>query len=86
MSEPLPQSDARVVVVTKRGCQLCESAVAIVSQICTEVGVTWAEVDSADQPALADAYYYDIPVIFVDGRRHDYLRVDESRLRAALGF
>lgn len=84
MSEPVPQAAARVVVVTKAGCQLCEQAVTAVSQVCAEVGASWAQVDASDQPELADAYYYDIPVIFVDGRRHDYLRVDEQRLRAAL--
>jgi hypothetical protein len=38
----------------------------------------------ADYPELADAYAYEIPVIFVDQRRHDYFRVDPDRLRAAL--
>ena len=84
MTEPIPQADARVVVVTKPGCHLCADAVAAVSQVCTSEGVTWAQVDASDQPELADAYYYDIPVIFVDGRRHDYLRVDPERLRQAL--
>jgi len=84
VTDPIPNADARVVVVTKPGCQLCADAVAVVSQICVDEGVSWAQVDASDQPELADAYYYDIPVIFVDGRRHDYLRVDPQRLRAAL--
>ena len=29
-------------------------------------------------------YAEEIPVTFVDGRQHDYWRVDEGRLRAAL--
>ena len=35
-------------------------------------------------PALLDRYAEEIPVTLVDGRQHDFWRVDESRLRAAL--
>ena len=31
-----------------------------------------------------EQYGEQIPVTFVDGRQHDYWRVDEARLRAAL--
>ena len=34
---------------------------------------------------LEDRFGDDIPVTFVDGRQHDFWRVDETRLRAALG-
>jgi glutaredoxin-like protein DUF836 len=39
----------------------------------------------ADDPELAEEYWEQIPVTLVDGRQHDYWRVDERRLRAALG-
>ncbi|NBU30748.1 MAG: glutaredoxin family protein [Actinobacteria bacterium] len=84
MPDPIPHSDARVTVVTKPGCGLCADAVATVKAVCESEGVTWVEVDASDQPELADAYYYEIPVIFVGGQRHDYHRVNPDRLRAAL--
>ena len=37
-----------------------------------------------DDPQLRDAWAEQIPVTLVDGRQHDYWRVDETRLRAAL--
>ena len=37
-----------------------------------------------DDPVLADRYWEQIPVVLVDGRQHDFWRVDPARLRAAL--
>jgi len=37
-----------------------------------------------DNPELMYQYGEEIPVIFVDGKRHDYWRVDPERLRQAL--
>ena len=42
------------------------------------------EVDVDDDPALQDRFDEEVPVTFVDGRQHDFWRVDEARLRAAL--
>ena len=41
--------------------------------------------DVDDDPALLDRYAEEIPVTLVDGRQHDFWRVDPDRLRAALG-
>jgi len=38
-----------------------------------------------DDPVLLERYAEEIPVVLVDGRQHTFWRVDESRLRAALG-
>ena len=35
-------------------------------------------------PALLERFTEEIPVTFVDGRQHDFWRVSEDRLRAAL--
>ena len=77
---------ARVVVYGRAGCHLCEEAVAVVRRVCAETGDTWTEVDvDADEDGdLADRFSEEVPVTFVDGRQHDFWRVDEARLRAAL--
>jgi len=74
----------RVEVLTKPGCHLCEVAVEVVGSVCAEVGVEWAERDISSDPALLRDYAEQIPVTFVDGRRHDFWRVDPVRLREAL--
>jgi len=79
-----PEHRARITLVGKPGCHLCEDVRAVVSRVAEDLGVTWEEWSIADDPALAEEYWEQIPVTFVDGRQHDYWRVDEARLRAAL--
>ena len=78
---------ARVRLYSKPGCHLCDDARAVVARVCAELGETFEEVDitaGPDAPALQRAYGEEIPVTFVDGRQHDFWRVDAARLRAAL--
>lgn len=78
------RSLARVVVYGRQGCHLCEEAVAVVRRVCAATGDTWTEVDVDEDPDLLDRFSEEVPVTFVDGRQHDFWRVDETRLRAAL--
>jgi hypothetical protein len=43
------------------------------------------ELDVLADPDLYEQYWERIPVTLVDGRPHDFWRVSEQRLRAALG-
>ncbi len=52
--------------------------------MCAELGEEYAEVDIDGDPTLADRFDEEVPVTFVDGRQHDFWRVDPARLRAAL--
>ncbi|MHB8184754.1 MAG: glutaredoxin family protein [Dermatophilaceae bacterium] len=75
---------ARVVLVTKPGCYLCDKAREVITRVALDLGVAWAERSILDDPELSAAYGEQIPVTLVDGMQHDYWHVDESRLRAAL--
>lgn len=75
---------ARVVLYTRPGCHLCEQAEAVVAQVCEETGDDWTTVDISEVPALVEAFTDQVPVTFVDGRQHDFWRVDPGRLRSAL--
>ena len=74
----------RVLLVGRAGCHLCDDARAVVERVCAEVGETFEEVSIDDDADLAARYSDEIPVTFVDGRQHDFWRVDEARLRATL--
>ncbi|MEO5610050.1 MAG: glutaredoxin family protein [Ornithinibacter sp.] len=76
---------ARITLVTRPGCHLCDVARVTVSAVAEEVGVGWTEVSIDDDAVLRERYAEQIPVTLVDGARHDYWRVDAARLRAALG-
>lgn len=76
--------DARVVVLTRSGCHLCAEAVAVVAEVCRASGERYREVDVDSDPELIRRYNDQVPVTFVDGRQHDFWRVDRARLTAAL--
>lgn len=76
--------DARVVVYSRAGCHLCEAAERVVAQLVAETGDDWARVDIDTDPDLRERFTEQVPVTFVDGRQHDFWRVDPTRLRAAL--
>ena len=75
---------ARVRIYSKPGCHLCDDARAIVERVCADLGTSYDEVDITTDPRLMEQYGEQIPVTFVDGAQHDFWRVDEARLRAAL--
>jgi hypothetical protein len=75
---------ARVQLISKPGCHLCDVARDVIDIVCAETGDTWAEMSIEDDPTLADRYWEKIPVVLVDGRPHDFWRVNPDRLRAAL--
>ena len=74
----------RVTLYGKPGCHLCDDARAVVQTVCAELGVGWTEIDITGDPDLFEKYGDQIPVTFVDGRQHDFWRVDPARLRKAL--
>ena len=76
---------ARVTLYGKPGCHLCDDAREVIARVCAEVGTSYDEVDITTDPALQEQFGEQIPVIFVDGSQHDFWRVDERRLQAALG-
>ena len=76
---------ARVTLIGKPGCHLCDEARTVIARVCSDLGEQFEELSILDDPRLADRYFETIPVTLVDGKPHDQWRVDEARLRAALG-
>ena len=84
MPPTLDEGEPRVLVLTRPGCHLCEEAIAVVESIVAETGDSYEERNVDHDPELLRRYNEQVPVIFVDGRQHDFWRVDPDRLRAAL--
>ena len=74
----------RITLYSRKGCHLCDDARAVIERVCVELGESYDEVDIDADPELQRRFGEEIPVTFVDGRQHDFWRVDEVRLRAAL--
>ena len=75
---------ARVELLGKPECHLCDDARAVVARVCGELGVEWNERDLTGEPGELARWWDNIPVTLVDGEVHNFWRVDEARLRTAL--
>ena len=75
---------ARITLIGKPGCHLCDAAREVVTRVADDTGVGWQELSILDDADLSDRYWEQIPVVLVDGAQHDFFRVDERRLREAL--
>ncbi len=77
-------NEARVTLLGREGCHLCDEAEAVVARVTALSGDTWAKVSLDEAPDLQQRYAEKIPVVFVDGREIAYWRVSERTLRGAL--
>jgi glutaredoxin len=73
-----------ITMLSRPGCHLCDDARSVIARVAADLDVVFEERDitvSADDLAR---YSEMIPVTFIDGVQHDFWRVSEDRLRAAL--
>ena len=75
---------ARVTLYGRAGCHLCDDARVVIDRVCRDLGEEYVEIDIDGDDDLQARYGEEIPVTLVDGRQHDFWRVDEQRLRTAL--
>ena len=83
-STELGETPPRVVLYSKPGCHLCDDARAVIEAVCGELGESYDEIDITTSEELMRSLGEEIPVTFVDGKQHDFWRVDAERLRHAL--
>jgi glutaredoxin len=74
----------RITLLGRPGCHLCDDAREIIRRVANDLEVAWEERDITQSEDDLREYWEQIPVTFVDGVQHDFWRVSEERLRAAL--
>ncbi|MET0886234.1 MAG: glutaredoxin family protein [Mycetocola sp.] len=82
---------ASLTLIGKPGCHLCDDARTVVTQVMDELqsrpdapALTLDEVSILDDAALNAKYAEEIPVLLINGRVHNYWRIDPVRLTTAL--
>jgi glutaredoxin len=84
-----------VSLIGKPGCHLCDDARLVVNTVIAEFRAAHTGVNAAVQvkleeeniledTALAAKYSEEIPVLLINGKVHNYWRIDPIRLRDAL--
>ncbi len=81
---------ARVMLLTRAGCSLCERTAARLTELADELRFDFTSTDvdaaAADGDSSLRAEYGDrLPVVLLDGAEHSYWELDEPRLRADIG-
>lgn len=74
----------RVTLLYRPGCHLCEQAREVITRVVADLDVPFDERDITQSQEDLEKYWEMIPVVLIDDVQHDFWRVDESRLRAAL--
>jgi hypothetical protein len=75
----------RITLLGKPGCHLCDEAREVIARVAADLGTPWEERDITQSEGDLREYGDMIPVTLIDGVQHDFWRVSERRLRAALG-
>lgn len=73
-----------ITLLGRPGCHLCDEAREVIARVAAELGVPWQERDITRSESDLREYWDKIPVTLIDGVQHDFWRVSEDRLRAAL--
>ena len=79
-------SKIELTLIGKPGCHLCDDAEVVVGEVLSEFGdaVALTKQNILDDDALFARYSEEIPVLLIDGKVHNYWRIDPERLRSAL--
>jgi glutaredoxin len=70
-------SPARLTLITRDGCHLCEVAERTLDRIAPG---EWDRVDVAGSIDLERDFGDRVPVLLLDGKEHGYWRIEEERL------
>ena len=80
-----------LTLIGKPGCHLCEDAEAAIDRVLAtflaanpSVSVSIAQQNILDDAELASRYSEEIPVLLINGKVHNYWRIDEERFIGAL--
>jgi len=84
-------ANIHLTLIGKPGCHLCDDARELVTTVMQKVvderpapGITLEERSILDDAELLSLYVEDIPVLLINGKVHNYWRIDPMRLRSAL--
>ncbi len=80
-----------LTLIGKPGCHLCEDAESAVDRVLVSflaanpsVAVSITQQNILDDVELASRYSEEIPVLLINGKVHNYWRIDEERFTRAL--
>lgn len=80
-------SEIRLTIIGKPGCHLCDDAEDVINEVTSEfdsANITLEHKNVLEDEKLFKKYSEEIPVLLINGKVHNYWRIDPVRLREAL--
>ena len=80
-------SEIRLTIIGKPGCHLCDDAEEVINEVTSEfdsANITLEHKNVLEDEKLFKKYSEEIPVLLINGKVHNYWRIDPVRLREAL--
>jgi glutaredoxin len=74
----------RVIIYSRKNCHLCEVAKEVVESAQNEAEFELEVVFIDGNPELEKRYGEEVPVTMINGKRHDYFKVDRARFIEAV--
>ena len=68
-----------VAIYSRRGCHLCDAAEAIVREVNKEIPFDLKVIYIDGDATLEKEYGEEVPVTLINGKRHDYFKVNRER-------
>lgn len=75
---------ARITLVDRAGCHLCDQAAAVLDRVSARAGAPWVRLDVDSSPHLLQQYDELVPVVLVDDRQVAHYVVTEEQVLKAL--
>lgn len=78
--------EIQLTLIGKPGCHLCEDAELAVAEVLAGFDglVSLEKLNILEDDELFSRYSEEIPVLLLNGKVHNYWRIDKDRLRSAL--
>lgn len=78
--------EIKLTLIGKPGCHLCDDAGVVIEKVLDEFDgtVSLETLNILEDEALFARYSEEIPVLLINGKVHNYWRIDPERLRLAL--
>ncbi len=73
-----------VTFYSRHGCHLCEIAESVVREVNQEVSFDLKLIYIDGNPHLEKEFGEEVPVTLINGKRHDYFKVDKKRFTEAV--
>ena len=74
----------KIIIYSKPGCHLCDEAKAEIVKLRSRFTLEIHEVNVEEDPSLSEKYRYEVPVVFINGRKVFKYKVDGEKLARRL--